>query len=677
MTRNRILITCAIASLTLGLSACSSDDGPATMMPGAQMEVGKVVPTGTTITLPAGLADDETFTAAEGEPVNIEDVGDFECASAICTVDIADNVLTVTGDIKVVSLADDLPDDVLAALTDAFKELVELTPLEAAKTAAADAATAAMTAAVTAGEAAAAADTARENAATMQTGGTSGGHAEMARTYATAAHTAYMAAKAASGDAAAAEDVTAAVEARVKAEIAMADAVDAEAEAVKHAGFSMAAARGELLIDGTVKTVGDTSIDAEAAASVVTTDDNTVATGRLANDLQPMHMAALSPGVLGVSAVPNENPDDVVAYVAPVAGVEARTFAIGKLVDSADDMARLMIVTQYAGTKTVKVYASDGMVDANSIRAGTIQFVGFDTGDDATDDVFRDLKPVGTYYLAGDLDGVDNDELVTAETEGDEVAKGTKPKQVYSYDATPVDDEVTLPPTYVVLLNHIVEDGVTTYRYSNVTIRHAMIDRDGDEATLPNTVEVTAKIPEATDYAHIHFGVWAALGAAAEDGTQATLADLGIGFVQNWSGEGLTSIGGGKDDMPNGGDATFVGNWVAAVRAADEDGNGAISLVNGPATLVADFGKGDITATLTWLATLTGKITEDKINTFSGTKATVAATNQHSLTGGADFTGTFGGGFYGAKAAEAGGVFDFTSTDKEDGEFRGAFGGAR
>ena len=34
MTRNRILMTCAIASLALGLSACSSDDdAPMTMMP--------------------------------------------------------------------------------------------------------------------------------------------------------------------------------------------------------------------------------------------------------------------------------------------------------------------------------------------------------------------------------------------------------------------------------------------------------------------------------------------------------------------------------------------------------------------------------------------------------------------------------------------------------------------
>ena len=121
----------------------------------------------------------------------------------------------------------------------------------------------------------------------------------------------------------------------------------------------------------------------------------------------------------------------------------------------------------------------------------------------------------------------------------------------------------------------------------------------------------------------------------------------------------------------------YNGNWVAAVRVADEDGNGKISLTNGGASLTADFGKGDITARLMGLATLTGKITEDKINTFSGTKATVGADNVHSLTGGADFTGEFGGGFYGTAAAEAGGVFDFTSKDKEAGEFRGAFGGAK
>ena len=39
--------------------------------------------------------------------------------------------------------------------------------------------------------------------------------------------------------------------------------------------------------------------------------------------------------------------------------------------------------------------------------------------------------------------------------------------------------------------------------------------------------------------------------------------------------------------------------------------------------------------------------------------------------------GEFSGGFYGAKAAEAGGVFAFTSEDQEAGEFSGAFGADR
>ena len=47
-----------------------------------------------------------------------------------------------------------------------------------------------------------------------------------------------------------------------------------------------------------------------------------------------------------------------------------------------------------------------------------------------------------------------------------------------------------------------------------------------------------------------------------KDGTHAP-ADLGIGFVQNFSGERLTSIGGGRADMPNNGDAKYKGSWVA------------------------------------------------------------------------------------------------------------------
>ena len=204
-------------------------------------------------------------------------------------------------------------------------------------------------------------------------------------------------------------------------------------------------------------------------------------------------------------------------------------------------------------------------------------------------------------------------------------------------------------------------------------------DHDGDEDTADKNFEVTAKIADATGYNHIHFGVWAALGAAAKNGTQ-KLSGLGIGFVQNFSGVGLTSIGGTSADMPNSGVGTYNGNWAAAVQAADDEGNGDITLEHDAATLTANFGKGDFTAVLTGLATLTGDIDG---NTFSGDEAKLlndaAETGEAADLLGADgkFTGSFSGGFYGAKAVEAGGVFDFTSDDAEDGAFRGAFGGKK
>ena len=122
--------------------------------------------------------------------------------------------------------------------------------------------------------------------------------------------------------------------------------------------------------------------------------------------------------------------------------------------------------------------------------------------------------------------------------------------------------------------------------------------------------------------------------------------------------------------MPNAGDATYNGNWVAAVQSNDPDGNGPIALDHGAATLTADFEDDEITALLTGLATLSGDISG---NTFSGTKAADIKHNGLDATG--KFTGTFSGGFYGAKAAEAGGIFNFASEDNEAGAFRGAFGG--
>ena len=179
--------------------------------------------------------------------------------------------------------------------------------------------------------------------------------------------------------------------------------------------------------------------------------------------------------------------------------------------------------------------------------------------------------------------------------------------------------------------------------------------------------KVRAALPVAIDYKHIHFGVWAALGAAEKDGSQ-ELSNLGIGFVQS-IGDGLTGA-----DMPNNGTANYSGSWVAAVQAGEEDGNGVISLKYGSAGLDANLTKATITANLDGLAKLEGAI---DTNTFSGTKATVDENNTYNLDSTGKFTGTFSGGFYGAQAAEAGGIFDFTSKGAVDGAFRGAFGGDR
>ena len=66
-------------------------------------------------------------------------------------------------------------------------------------------------------------------------------------------------------------------------------------------------------------------------------------------------------------------------------------------------------------------------------------------------------------------------------------------------------------------------------------------------------------------------------------------------------------------DMPNGGSATYNGNWVATVRAADGDGEGAITLEHGVASLMANFGDEVITADLMDLAKLEGTIDRQRV----------------------------------------------------------------
>ena len=528
-------------------------------------------------------------------------------------------------------------------------------PLSELASAQADAAAAALAAMTASGEAATAAEAAMAavaNLATMQTGATAAGLAYEAHTAAGKAMAAYMHAKAASEAAAEAEVVTVAVEDRIMAEEASANAVMYAMTATEKAGEAETAAMAELMIIDKDKNVGGTSVNADAGSSVVTTDGDTVTTGRI---------ETMDPMTTGEGATQQEFAAVVgtgdTAYRQAVA---ARELTIGRTIDTPDDTARLMLVTHYAGTKMVSVYRL-GAVPQMGTKAGYVSL-----NDDVADNTDVNnvaLKSEGTYYRAG----VDTDtgELTAAQV----VASGAEAVEVFSY-VDPGSANTTDEKTYVVLTaeDKVVATGVTTYRYTSVDVTAEASDAkvDGD----PEEVQVRAALPDATEYKHIHFGVWAALGAPAKSGLQ-ELSDLGIGFVQS-IGDGLSGA-----DMPNNGDANYRGNWAAAVQAEDEDGDGDISLMHGAARLVADFSKAEITATLTGLATLEGTI---DTNTFTGTKATVMAEDTddpHGLDMDGKFTGSFSGGFYGTKAAEAGGVFDFTSEDAEAGAFRGAFGGER
>ena len=539
-------------------------------------------------------------------------------------------------------------------------EPTEPTDLEDAQAAAKEAADAAETASDDAATAASDAADATMNLATMQTGAMAGSQAAMAQEQADAAMAAYMTAKAASDRAAAATDTSAAIRAQIAAEAAQEDAEAAAMKADDYSDKAVASAMGELMIDGTMKSVGETTIDAMAWASSVSTgsgdDARTMVTG-LIKDKNPMATgtaimgAAFAQGTqdsLG-TAIDESTPDIPYRQAA-----EARTFAIGKALDSSDDMARLMLVTDYAGTNLVNVYSAATGTDVTGTKAGYLTID--DNNGDTTDTNNTALRSEGMFFpVSGGTAGT------LAAT--DSVAEDAEPVEVFSY----------VPPTgatgagnrqYATLTStEEVEGGDTTYSYASGHDVTGITGIDGpDEGTEPDESRITAGIPGPVAYKHLHFGVWAALGEAAANGDQ-DVAGLGIGFVQS-IGDGMTGA-----DMPTTGDAEYNGNWVATVQSSDATG-GTTSLDHGAAMLTADFDEATIEADLDGLAMLEGAISGSG---FSGMKASDIA--HSSLTSGGSFEGSFSGGFYGSKAAEAGGIFDFSS--ESSGAFRGAFGGAK
>ena len=201
-------------------------------------------------------------------------------------------------------------------------------------------------------------------------------------------------------------------------------------------------------------------------------------------------------------------------------------------------------------------------------------------------------------------------------------------------------------------------------RYTGYSMPHPQ--RLGTQQRTFRQVRVRANVPAALPYSHIHFGAWAGLSAAKATGAQ-TIADLGIGFVQS-IGTGMTGA-----DMPNSGSASYTGNWVGTVQAADAAGKGVITMRN-PAVRhwmrnsVRVQSKRVSLASPRWKGQL-------RAMPSPAPRPPVAANDPYGLQSSATFTGSFDGGFYGSGASEAGGTFDFGTTEGAGGAFRGAFGG--
>ena len=507
-----------------------------------------------------------------------------------------------------------------------------------------------MTASDNAAASASGAADATADIATLQTGGMAAAAAYGAHEAAVAAAAAAAEAAAASADAQAATTGAAAEAAWAMADVAQKAAEAAETTAGEMAMAAIEAAATELHIDGTMKNVGESMVDATTGALTSYNDDGdvTMITGFRRNVVRSV---AAIPGRAfddneDDGATPTDASDDVTYRQA----VAAQTIGIGKVLETADDMARLTIVTGRAGSEMVRVFAETDAtaVDAMAGTAGGTFTVGDTTGVE-----FTLIGMLHEAMTVADATGAEAGELDFT----DEVPADSKAVEVFSYVTGEGEDATT---NYAVVVSRTTDSegtvtamslqGVDLLAAAAVPDTLADADVDADEA------RVMAAFPSLEEYSHIHFGVWAGL-KDNEDGDNSVIGDLGIGFVQNFSESGVTS---GHVT----GTATYSGDWVAVVRAMHSTSLGA---ENGPANLTANFSTDEFTGDLVGLAMLEGTLSS---NEFEGTDATVDHADMDSS---GTFAGSFSGAIYGPDGAEAAGVFSFDGGDA--GAFVGAFGG--
>ena len=690
--KNKFLTTVAAAALALAVGACSSssdDDetaATATATPPPVTTEPAPEPTPTPELTPAEqlAAAEAAVVAAQAMVVALTNSSSAdEASAAYAALGAAQAALHA---------ATNLPANQVAALQAQINQLVldleaanlkpsaETVAIETAQADAATAATEAMEAATAAKVASDAAQTARENLATLQTGETSGDLAHAVYTHAKAAADAAAEAQTASDAAAEATGSVAATRALLMAETARDNAVTAQGMAETQSAAAVMAVENELQVVEKTKTVGETSITIDTVAEISIIGIVERRTGLIKDENLALNTGGLR-DVYGRLVAPVDGAGAAVTVTPARDSVDP---SIGVTYDSADDSARLTLITAYLGSERQMQFVRVG-ADANPFAAegGEVGAPFLLTPEVANSDNGEGVGVDGAYTVAlgkitidhdGDGSAVDAAAVVDAgevtekaktapvtvapKLAGDhfvDSASSTKLTASLYYVETGEEDETTGKTDDGIdqtkkFLERNVSNGVTTY-------------------TPVNVIQVT--IDNATDFKHIHYGLWNGLSGSGAN----TVTELGTGFVAATpDGMGMTDPDHDADGgMPNFGDATYNGNWVANVQEADNEGDGAITRHDGTSSMVADFVKDTVTVTLSGLATLDGAISE---NRFSGDAQPKLA---NSLPGGLanadDFMGSFTGGFFGPSAAEAGGVFDYASKDNKNGAFRGAFGG--
>ena len=378
----------------------------------------------------------------------------------------------------------------------------------------------------------------------------------------------------------------------------------------------------------------------------------------------------------------------------PVVGghptIESRELMIGGKYDTADDDTRLRLITHYiTNTKEIGLYAILESEEGQEYKKKPTDDAIYGTFTDSNGQeekviAYRPPSPE-YYYLAKDSSGepiivLRREDLhaLLVGSDSEPLKLGPRGDIYYYWTGTKTQ--------YLHLVRAATDfDGTDTYFFRKIERYHTSSD-------------TPILFPELKAYEHMNYGIWATLD---EDGERS--AELGIGFVRGLTEDSMTT------DLPTTGSATWHGYWVANIRAQEQVGadlGGAITEHQGKTTVTAEFA-GDRTVTVSLvkgdnydgtggdiygtLAVLEGTIT-DGTSEFKGTKVTnvLSGVSDSAAFGGLrlsvagstgdepDYTGTFSGAFFGPKAAEVGGVFDFTTENKrKHGEFRGAFGAAR